>query len=139
MGLRSCLRGAQRMGLGIRGAYQWWRYGDFEVAIGRQRPVEASMDIKLVRHAITRGVLADGTPAVMQTLDVDIIDGCLGCEAPKITARDLLQTITVCTLPVGGSVRCGHVEITCARDGCPKPALVRGVVHAGTERITVED
>jgi hypothetical protein len=136
MGLRSCLRGFQRMGLGIRGEFQWWTFGDVEVAIGRQG--SGTVDVSLRRHDLARGALADGTPAVIQTLDVDIVERCFHCDTPKITARYLQQTITVCALPVGGIVRCGQVEIDCARDGCPKSKLVHGVVHAGSERITVD-
>jgi hypothetical protein len=125
MGLRSCSRRLQGMGLAIHGDYRWWLYGRQFVS-GLSHDIE----LQLRRHVLVRGTLADGAPAIAQVLEV--------MRTQPTAPRDLSQTITVCSLPVASRVRCGTITNQCA-GACPGISLVRGVLRAGKRELATLD
>jgi hypothetical protein len=139
MSLRSCQRGRrgdQDMSLALHSDYHWWIYGSEPVAAGVD-PEGVRPELRLVRHALARGTLIDGAPAVIQVLDVLWIDRCLECD-PPVNNRTMQQTVTICALPAWSVAACGTIAIACPKGRCGTPRLERGVLRSGAERITVE-
>ena len=94
---------------------------------------DAPLHIRLVKHELVRGTLADGSPAVLQRVDV----------SHRETSQRFYQAVLVCTMPrkdtMGYAVACGAIKYECPADGCNNASLVKGIVRVGDERIEVKE
>jgi len=134
MGLRSCLRGFQTLGLALHRDVYWWTFGTVPVTAGHSE--DGGRGTRLVRHRIERGTLADGTIAIVQIVDVLTSDRCADCD-PPLDDRAFRQSINVCALPVNGVAQCGSTDYECPADGCGAGTLEHGVIRIGDVRIDV--